>query len=133
MAVALGAMGGYGTYLGWQVRAGNGAEKSLSPTGDTMAELHPKLMGIMTLIFLAGGQGGLLFQIVEGRAVFSSPHALTATAGLLLLASNAVLSTLMKESPALRTTHAFLGTSLMAVFLVHAGLGVQLALSLPPV
>lgn len=36
-------MGGYGTYLGWEIRKGNGGEPTL--TGSTASDLHPKLMG----------------------------------------------------------------------------------------
>ena len=129
MATVLFAMGGYGTYLGWQTRAGNGGDATFG-TSDTAAELHPKLMGGMTLLFLAGGQGGILFNLVQGRPVLESPHAMSALAGLLLLAGNGALSTVMKGDPQLRTAHAFLGTALMAVFAVHAALGLQLALSM---
>ena len=162
MFTVLFAMGGYGAFLGWQVRAGNGGAATFG-TSDTAAELHPKLMGGMTLLFLAGlccaaaplfsssavqfcgcarergadaqlrlagGQGGILFNLVQGRPVLESPHAISALAGLLLLAGNGALSTVMKGDPRLRTAHAFLGTSLMAVFAVHAALGLQLALSM---
>jgi hypothetical protein len=128
MLIALGAMGGYGTYLGWQIRAGNGNDATFG-TPDTAAQLHPKLMGIMSLVFLAGGQGGVLFNLLAGKPILESPHAVSALAGLLLLAANAGISTVMTDSAQLRTAHAFLGTSLMAVLVVHAGLGVKLALA----
>jgi hypothetical protein len=128
MALALGAMGGYGTYLGYMVRAGKGDEPTFG-TPDTAAQLHPKLMTIMTLVFLAGGQGGVLFNLLAGKPILESPHAVTALAGLLLLAANAGISTVMTDSAQLRTAHAFLGSSLMAALLVHAGLGVKLALA----
>jgi len=126
MGLALAAMGGYGAFLGWQVRAGKGSEPTL--TGSPTRDLHPQLMGVMTAIFVAGGSGGALFNLLLDRPVFQSPHAVTALAGLGLLAANGALSTVMKGSPALRTTHAFLGTGLMAVFVAHAALGVELAL-----
>lgn len=129
MATVLFAMGGYGTYLGWKVRAGGGAEPTFG-TADSAAELHPKLMAGMTLFFLAGGQGGLLFNLLQGKPLLDSPHAVSALAGLMLLGANGVLGGLMGDSPNLRTTHALLGSSLMLVFVVHAGLGIQLALSL---
>jgi hypothetical protein len=60
----------------------------------------------------------------------TSPHAVSAFAGLMLLAANGALGVVMKDSPQLRTTHAFLGSSLMAMLVVHAGLGLKLALEL---
>jgi hypothetical protein len=82
------------------------------------------------LFFLAGGQGGLLFNLLQNKPLLESPHAVSAFAGLMLLAANGALGAVMKDSPQLRTTHAFLGTSLMAVLVVHAGLGLKLALEL---
>ena len=38
-----------------QIRKGNGGDPTFG-TSDMVAELHPKLMGGMTLFFLAGGQ-----------------------------------------------------------------------------
>jgi hypothetical protein len=82
------------------------------------------------LFFLAGGQGGLLFNLLQNKPLLESPHAVSALAGLMLLGANGALSAVMGENPQLRTAHAFLGTSLMAVLVVHAGLGLKLALEL---
>ena len=128
-AAVLFAMGGYGTYLGYQIRAGNGGDPTFG-TPDTAASLHPKLMLGCFLFFAAGGQGGLLFNLLQNKPLLESPHAVSALAGLMLLAGNGVLATFMKENPQLRTAHAFLGTSLMAVLVIHAGLGLKLALEL---
>lgn len=49
----------------------------------------------MTLFFLAGGQGGILFTLIQGRPIFESPHTITAIAGLALLAANGVLGNVM--------------------------------------
>lgn len=38
---------GYGAWLGWETRAGRGAETALFGMGDSKAELHPKLMAGM--------------------------------------------------------------------------------------
>ena len=40
MATVLFAMGGYGAYLGWQIRDGKGGEPTFG-TSDSAAELHP--------------------------------------------------------------------------------------------
>ena len=128
MGLALAAMGGYGSWLGWRIRAGAGGEKTL--TGTAARDLHPQLMGAMTAIFVAGGSGGVLFNLLLDRPIFTSPHFITAAAGLGLLAANGALSTVMKDKPELRTAHAFLGTGLMAVFVAHAALGVELGLQI---
>jgi len=128
MGIVLVAMGGYGTALGWKIRAGEGDEPTIG-TPDTAAELHPKLMAAMGLFFAAGGQGGLLFTLLEGRGLLESPHAVSALGGLGLLGLQGVLGNVMKDDENLRTAHAFLGTSLMALFVVHAGLGIKLGLA----
>ncbi|KAK3271446.1 hypothetical protein CYMTET_20204 [Cymbomonas tetramitiformis] len=128
MGVVLFAMGGYGTYLGWRIRAGYGDEDTFG-TPDSAAELHWKLMAGMGFFFLLGGQGGLIFTLLEDRTLFASPHAITATAGLGVLAAQGVLGATMKDSETLRTTHAYLGSTLMALFVAHAALGLKLGLS----
>lgn len=82
--------------------------------------------------FFLGGQGGLVFTLWYERELLASPHALTGLAGLLLLAGEAALGTVMKTSEneaALRATHAYLGTSIMALFMAHSVLGLINGLS----
>lgn len=129
MGTVLFAMGGYGTVLGWKIRAGEGNEETMGPQADTVRELHPKLMFGMWGFFLLGGQGGLVFTLLEKRPFLESPHAISALAGIGLLTAQAVLGATMKGSPLARTGHAYLGSSLMAVFFVHAGLGLANGLS----
>ena len=45
MTTVLFAMGGYGAFLGWQTRLGNGEEVYPLSLGEAARELHPKLMG----------------------------------------------------------------------------------------
>lgn len=127
MATVLFAMGGYGTYLGYKIRAGEGNEAAFG--GETMRELHPKLMGGMLFFFFLGGQGGLVFTLMENRNLLESPHAVSALAGLGLLGAQAALGVTMKGKASARTAHTYLGTGLMALFFVHAGLGLTNGLS----
>jgi len=127
MATVLFAMGGYGTYLGFQIRKGEGNAEAFG--GEMVRELHPKLMFGMLFFFFLGGQGGLVFTLMEGRPLLGSPHAVSAFAGLALLGAQAVLGTTMKGTPAARTAHTYLGTGIMSLFAVHAALGLANGLS----
>lgn len=88
------------------VHGSAGRNEATIGTSDTAAQLHPKLMIGMTLFFAAGGQGGLLFNLLQGRPILESPHAVTALAGLLLLAGNGALSTFSACRRVNSTNHA---------------------------
>ena len=59
-----------------------------------------------------------------------SPHVTTGLWGLGLLSLQAMLPLLFADEPGLRGVHAYLGTAILALFCVHAVLGLQLGLSL---
>lgn len=125
MLVVLLAMGGYGAvYLGWAIRTSDNAELVAKAKSD-----HPKIAGIMTLLFAAGATGGMLSLLLQGKPIFESTHVLTGLGGLGLLGVQACLPLFFDKGA--RDIHAYLGTSIMALFVVHAGLGIQLGLSLP--
>ena len=128
MSTVLFAMGGYGTYLGYRVRAGEGGEATFG-TPDTAAELHPKLMAGMLFFFLLGGQGGLVFTLLAGKPILETSHAVSAFAGLGLLAGQGVLGATMGPGETRRTIHTYLGSAIMLLFVVHAALGLNLGLS----
>lgn len=60
MATVLFAMGGIGTFLGWQIRLGGGSNTYAFTLGKTAREQHPLIMGLAFFFFLLGGQGGKL-------------------------------------------------------------------------
>eukprot|EP00193_Tetraselmis_chui_P013556 CAMPEP_0177789792 /NCGR_PEP_ID=MMETSP0491_2-20121128/22965_1 /TAXON_ID=63592 /ORGANISM="Tetraselmis chuii, Strain PLY429" /LENGTH=226 /DNA_ID=CAMNT_0019311733 /DNA_START=38 /DNA_END=718 /DNA_ORIENTATION=- len=125
MAVVLIAMGGYGSWLGWQIRVGDDA--------DTVAkaqDLHPTLMGLMTFFFALGASGGMLSLLMQGKPIFQSAHVWTGLTGLACLGLNGMLSLFFEDDANARTAHAFFGTGIMALFVVHAALGLQLGLSI---
>lgn len=68
--------------------------------------------------------------LMQGKSVFESSHAVTGFVGLGLLAIQATLPALFSSSESARTAHAVLGSSVLGLFIVHAGLGLQLGLSL---
>mmetsp|Transcript_26452 Transcript_26452/g.41870 ORF Transcript_26452/g.41870 Transcript_26452/m.41870 type:complete len:269 (-) Transcript_26452:311-1117(-) len=131
MAIAGGAMGGYGTWLGFETKAGRGDDPAWGAlNGETKRELHKLLMAGAALVFAAGGLGGVTFMLTLNKSVFDSPHAVTGMAELLLFATQAGLAISMGSNPELRKAHASLGSITMGILLAHAALGLKLGLSL---
>jgi hypothetical protein len=128
MGVVLLAMLGYGGVgLGWQIRNGAGGDgEALEKARD----LHPKLAAGALVFFALGASGGVLSLLMQGKPILESPHLTTALLGLSLLGVQASLPLFFSEGPSARTAHAYLGTSIFALMLVHGALGVKLALSL---
>lgn len=87
MATVLIVMGGIGTFLGFQIRSGNGNGTYSFTLGKTAREQHPIIMGLAFFFFLLGGQGGFVLTAVQGKPILESPHADTAVIGLALLAA----------------------------------------------
>lgn len=125
MAVVLLAMGGYGSYLGWQIRVSDDADMIIKAK-----QLHPKLTLGMTIFFSLGAVGGLISLVTQGKPLFQSPHALTGIIGLLLLYSQGMLSLFFEDDPNARTAHAYFGSGIMVLFALHMTFGINLALSL---
>lgn len=124
MAVVLFAMGGYGSYLGWQIRLSDDVEvKAMAK------DLHPKLLGGMFFFFALGATGGITSLLTSDKPIFESPHAVTGLIGLTLLAIQTALPALFGGNPGLRNVHGLLGSGIMTLFLIHSVLGLQLGLS----
>lgn len=131
MGTVLLTMGLFGSYLGWQIRAGNGGESNVLTLGDTFAEIHPKLMLGAAFFFFLGGQGGLILNAVQGQPLLESTHAVSGLAGLSLLTVQALLPVAFDKSLVTRDVHAYLGTATMALLFFHMAQGINLGLSLP--
>ncbi|GIM03209.1 hypothetical protein Vretimale_8007 [Volvox reticuliferus] len=127
MAVVLFAMGGYGAaYLGWQIRTSN--DEAVVAKAK---EAHPKIAAGMFIFFALGAVGGMMSLIMQGKPIFESPHVWTGLAGLSLLGVQSLLPLAFANgSGEARTAHAYLGATIMALFVVHAALGLQLGLSI---
>mmetsp|Transcript_43287 Transcript_43287/g.85746 ORF Transcript_43287/g.85746 Transcript_43287/m.85746 type:complete len:241 (+) Transcript_43287:95-817(+) len=126
MGTVLLAMGGYGTFLGWQTRLGNGNDVYLLNLGYKNRDMHPLLMGAALFLFFLGGQGGLVLLATAGKPILASAHSSTAVIGLGLMAVQALLGQTMGSNQTGRTVHAFLGTGTMLVLLVHLYFGLNL-------
>jgi hypothetical protein len=62
--------------------------------------------------------------------MWSSSHVTTGVIGLVLLALQGMLSAFFEDDPNARGLHAYLGSAILALFLVHGALGLQLGLSI---
>eukprot|EP01018_Ginkgo_biloba_P036488 Gb_18320 [translate_table: standard] len=124
MAVVLFAMGGYGSYLGWQIRLSDDVEVKAKAK-----DLHPKLLGGMFFFFALGATGGITSLLTSDKPILESPHAVTGLIGLALLTLQTALPALFEGNPGLRNVHGLLGSGIMALFLIHSALGLQLGLS----
>jgi len=129
MATVLFTMGGYGTFLGWQTRLGNGGTVYPLSLGEAARELHPKLMGAALFFFLLGGQGGLVLLATAGQPILQSAHSSTAVIGIALLLSQAGLGLTMGGSEMGRGIHAYLGSATMLALVAHAYFGLGLGQS----
>eukprot|EP00933_Yihiella_yeosuensis_P033140 TRINITY_DN26838_c0_g1_i1.p1 TRINITY_DN26838_c0_g1~~TRINITY_DN26838_c0_g1_i1.p1 ORF type:complete len:222 (+),score=37.20 TRINITY_DN26838_c0_g1_i1:43-666(+) len=119
----------FGAFLGWQIRQGQGDGTTPVSLGMASKTLHPLVSFGAFMFFLVGGQGGLVLLTAQKQPILDSPHAITALLGLALLAVQASLPLLFGPNPSLRIIHAFLGTGIVLLMLVHAGFGVTLGLS----
>jgi len=124
--MVLTTMGGYGTFLGWATRLGNGDVEYPLTLGDTAREIHPKLMGGALFFFLLGGQGGLVLLASAGQPILQSAHSSTAIIGIGLLLAQAILGFTMGGSELGRSAHAYLGSATMLALFAHAYYGLAL-------
>jgi hypothetical protein len=126
MAVVLLAMGGYGAlYLGWQIRLSDDVK-----VRQKAMDMHPKLAGGMTAFFALGAMGGMMSLLMQHENPFHSGHFVSGMLGLVALSLQAMLPLFFEDDPNARSMHAYFGTGVMALFFIHAALGVQLALSI---
>jgi len=129
MSTVLFLMCGYGAFLGWSTRFGNGGEVYALSLGEAARELHPKLMGAALFFFLLGGQGGLVLLATAGQPILQSAHSSTAVIGLALLLAQAAIGATMGGSETGRSVHAYLGTGTLLALVGHAYYGLNLGLS----
>ena len=131
MSSVLLSMGLIGSWMGWQIRGGNGSDVNALTLGETIREQHPKIMLGALFFFLVGGQGGLVLLDTQGGSILESPHAITALVGISLLIAQALLPlTFEKGGQTARSVHAYLGSATMVALFAHMATGINLGLSL---
>jgi Protein of unknown function (DUF4079) len=129
MSIVMFAMGGYGAYSGWKGRMlmATDLDTALKSKSD-----HKKIMPAMFAFMAIGASGGLLSLVIQKHAVMASSHFLTAIAVLSLLVINGLISGtgFLGNNPGLRKVHAYLGSGILVVMIVHALMGLKLGLSI---
>lgn len=125
-------MGMPGAAFGWQGRLNEDKKAGLK-----QKTLHENIMVAFGLLAFLGGTGGTLSVAMQGYDIFQTPHAISAAVVLAALFANAVLaysgfSIGSDGSPKAklkgRTIHAYLGAATMAIFVIHAIIGVNVLL-----
>jgi len=125
MAIVIFVMGSFVGWAGWRGRTV--ADKDVASKNRSA---HRKLAPWMFL-FLAGGYtGGLLSLVMQHQPILSSSHFWTGSFVLVLLAINGVVSgtNFWGNKAALRTAHAYLGSTALCILFIHAVLGLKMGL-----
>ncbi len=129
MSIVMFGMGGYSIYAGWRGRL-------LTATDATAAAQlksdHSKIISATAVLMVIGATGGILSLVIQKHAVLASPHFLTGMTVLTLLLLNGAISFsgFGGNNPSLRKAHAYVGSFIMVVMIVHAIAGLKLGLSI---
>ncbi|EDX73336.1 hypothetical protein MC7420_1132 [Coleofasciculus chthonoplastes PCC 7420] len=127
MGIVIFVLGSFVAYMGWRSR--------LTKDGEVAAKSrasHRQLAPLMYLFIALGYTGGVLSLVMQHKPIFESPHFWTGSSAVILLGINALMTFGFggdkKES--FRTAHAYLGSTIMILLVVHVVLGVKLGLSI---
>jgi hypothetical protein len=127
MGIVIVAMGSFVAISGWRSRTATDAEIVNKNKAD-----HRKVAPLMTTFLAMGYTGGLLSLVMQGKPLLESPHFITGSVVLTLLAINGTISLtgFGGNKPVLRNAHAYLGSAIVVLLVVHAFLGLKLGLSI---
>jgi hypothetical protein len=127
MGIVVFVLGSYIAWAGWQSRIAQDKEVAAKNRMD-----HRKLAPLMTLFVTMGYTGGVLSLVMQHKPILSSPHFWTANIVLAMMYfSGAIAFTgFGGNKPGLRLFHAYLGSALAGIFILHAVFGLKLGLSI---
>lgn len=128
MGIVVVAMGSSVAYSGWQSRLTKDGEIAMKSRLD-----HRKLAPLMFLFLALGYTGGILSLVMQRQPILESPHFWTGTLVIGLLSLNGLLSVVGfagEKKELFRSAHAYIGSALMVILIVHAILGLNLGLSI---
>ncbi len=125
MGIVIFVMGSYAGVKGWQGRLSTDPE-----VGSKNRAAHAQIVPWMFLFIVLGYTGGVLSLVMQEQPIFASPHFWSGTLVIGLLATNAALSVSnFWGEGSFRTAHAYIGSSALALLIVHTVLGLNLGLS----
>jgi cyclophilin family peptidyl-prolyl cis-trans isomerase len=129
MSIVMFMMGGYGAYAGWKGRLLRETDKEAAAK---LRANHSKVITAMAAFMAIGATGGILSLVIQKHAIMESPHFVTGMTVLFMLFLNASisLSGFGGENPALRKAHAYFGSLILVVMVVHAIAGLKLGISI---
>jgi len=127
MAIVIFAMGSFVAISGWRGRTATDTEVAVKNKAD-----HRKVAPLMTTFLAIGYTGGLLSLVMQGKPLLESPHFITGSVVLTLLAINGTISLtgFGGNQPFLRNAHAYLGSAIVMLLVAHVVLGLKLGLSI---
>ncbi|HLO85965.1 MAG TPA: DUF4079 domain-containing protein [Nostocaceae cyanobacterium] len=129
MAIVIFVMGTFVGIAGWRGKLLAEQNKDAAIQSRSMHRLLAPWM----FLFLAGGYtGGVLSLVMQHKPLFESPHFWTGSIVLLFLLVNSIISVggFFGDKTALRTVHAYLGTTALVLLFLHAVLGFNLGISI---
>lgn len=127
MGIVIFFMGSFVALSGWKSRLSEESEVVDKNRAD-----HRKVAPLMTLFLTMGYSGGLLSLVMQQKPILESPHFITGSIVVSLLWLNGSLGFLGIKGPAklTRTVHAYIGSAITALLLVHVALGLNLGFSI---
>jgi hypothetical protein len=126
MAIVIFSMGSFVAISGWRGRTATDTEIAVKNKAD-----HRKVAPLMTTLLAIGYTGGLLSLVMQGKPLLESPHFITGSVILTLLAINGTIAFAgFGGQPMLRNAHAYLGSAIVVLLVAHALLGLKLGLSI---
>jgi hypothetical protein len=127
MGIVVVVLGSYVAYAGWSGRLSDDKEVAIKNRLD-----HRKLAPLMFLFIALGYTGGVLSLVMQQKPILESPHFITGTIALILLATNGAIAAtaFAQEKGLFRNIHAYLGSAALGLLFIHGILGLQLGLSI---
>lgn len=127
MGIVVFFMGSFVGLAGWRGRVLADTDAANKSRAD-----HRKIAPWMFLFIALGYTGGVLSLVMQHQPILESPHFWTGSVVLILLGTNGIISLagFGGNKAALRTVHAYLGSTALCLLFLHAVLGLKLGLAI---